>query len=224
MPKPYYQDESVTIYHGNSAELIQVLTADVLITDPPYGVMLGDTVNGQSRAKNQATYTQFADSPEYLRDVCIPIIKGAIARTSRAALFCGNRNLWLYPPADEVGCWYVPAATSRGKWGFNTSNIILYYGSSPRAGIGDFANSFSLQATSEKTIHPCAKPLKVMAWLVNKATKQGEIVIDPFCGTGGTLRAAKDLGHKVIGIDIEERYCEIAARRMAQEVLPLEYK
>jgi DNA modification methylase len=66
--------------------------------------------------------------------------------------------------------------------------------------------------------HQTVKPIKLMSELVSLFTNPGETIIDPFMGTGTTLRAAKDLGRKAIGIEIEERYCEIAAKRMAQEV------
>jgi site-specific DNA-methyltransferase (adenine-specific) len=75
--------------------------------------------------------------------------------------------------------------------------------------------------TADKTDHPCPKPYGWMAWAICLASEDGETVLDPFMGSGTTLRAAKDLGRKAIGIEIEERYCEIAAKRMRQEVLPL---
>ncbi|MDD5304003.1 MAG: site-specific DNA-methyltransferase [Elusimicrobia bacterium] len=70
--------------------------------------------------------------------------------------------------------------------------------------------------------HPSPKPECVMRWLVDELSEPGETVLDPFMGSGTTLRAAKDLGRKAIGIEIEERYCEIAAKRLSQQVLPLE--
>jgi site-specific DNA-methyltransferase (adenine-specific) len=76
--------------------------------------------------------------------------------------------------------------------------------------------------TSEKNGHPCPKPLGLMRWLVARVSKPNETVLDPFMGSGTTLLAAKDMGHRAIGIEIEERYCEIAAKRLSQEVLPLE--
>jgi site-specific DNA-methyltransferase (adenine-specific) len=72
---------------------------------------------------------------------------------------------------------------------------------------------------AEKNGHPCPKPIGQWKWLVNRATVVGDSILDPFMGSGTTLRAAKDLGRKAIGIEIEERYCEIAANRLRQEVL-----
>jgi site-specific DNA-methyltransferase (adenine-specific) len=69
--------------------------------------------------------------------------------------------------------------------------------------------------------HPCPKPLMVMRWLIGLFVPQGGLVADPFCGTGPTLLAAKESGRRAIGIEIEERYCEIAAKRLRQEVLAL---
>jgi site-specific DNA-methyltransferase (adenine-specific) len=65
--------------------------------------------------------------------------------------------------------------------------------------------------------HPSPKPLALYRWLIERVA--GHTILDPFMGSGTSLRAAKDLGRKAIGIEIEERYCEIAARRMAQLVL-----
>jgi site-specific DNA-methyltransferase (adenine-specific) len=70
--------------------------------------------------------------------------------------------------------------------------------------------------------HPAEKPLPLIAYLIGKATDPDDVVFDPFMGSGTTLRAAKDLGRKAIGIEIEERYCEIAAKRLSQMVLPLQ--
>ena len=74
-------------------------------------------------------------------------------------------------------------------------------------------------ATADPVDHPCPKPLPWMLWLVGLVSQEGETVLDPFAGSGTTLRAARDLGRRAIGIEIEERYCEIAVQRLAQGVL-----
>jgi len=73
--------------------------------------------------------------------------------------------------------------------------------------------------TADKVDHPCPKPIRWVTWLTSMVSQEGETVLDPFMGSGTTLRAARDLGRKAIGIEIEERYCEIAARRLDQAVL-----
>jgi site-specific DNA-methyltransferase (adenine-specific) len=218
--KPYYSSGNITIYLGDCREVLPTLSGiDAVVSDLPYGVDLGDVSNGQARSKHQRPYTRFKDTPEYLSTVCIPALKTALSIAKRGAVFCGNRNLWLYPPADDIGCWFVPAATSRSKWGFACCNPILYYGKSPRAGIGDTPNSVSMTVRSDDVDHPCPKPVEIMTWLVDKASLPGERILDPFMGSGTTLIAAKLLGRSAVGCEIEERYCEIAAKRLQQEVL-----
>lgn len=224
LPKPYYEDEAVTIYHADCREILPLLASvDAVVTDPPYGVFLGEVDNGQARAKNQQPYTQFSDTPEYLRDVVIPSLSQAISLAKRAVLTPGNRNAFLYPAPSDIGVWYNPAGTGRGKWGFILAHLVFYYGVDPRAGTRATASSCWAHAGDDGLAgdHPCPKPLDFTCWLVDKASMPGETVLDPFMGSGTTLRAAKDLGRRAIGIEIEERYCDIAAKRMAQMVLDL---
>jgi DNA modification methylase len=112
-----------------------------------------------------------------------------------------------------------------GRWGFTCMQPILYYGSDPflRTGQGARANSCGQTYPNDANTHghPCAKPIRMIEWLVSRASLPGEIVLDPFMGSGTTLVAAKRLGNKAIGIELEERYCEIAAKRLAQGALDL---
>ena len=225
MIKPYYEEPGIQIYHGDCREILpQLGKIDAVITDPPYGVMLGETGNVQERDRNRQPYSKFKDTPEYIASVIVPALSNCIAMASRTVVTPGNLNAFLYPRPDDVGVWYNPAGTGRGRWGFILAHLIFYYGRDPRAGRNATASSAWNLQKSDKLAgnHPCPKPLAFATWLVNKASIDRETILDPFMGSGTTLRAAKDLGHKAIGIEIEEKYCEIAVKRLAQGVLNLQ--
>jgi len=219
--KPYYEDDSVTIYHGDCRELLPTITADVLVTDPPYGVELA--ARSTKRAIRPGSYTRFADTPEYVADVAAPVVAALVAAGISAAVTPGVRNMWQYPRPADVGVIWSPAGAGMSSWGFCCSHPIFYYGKDPylARGLGSRPNGMQWNNATEENGHPCPKPLPVMTWLVRRVSIAGALVLDPFMGSGTTLRAAKDLGRRAIGIELEERYCEIAARRMGQEVLDI---
>lgn len=95
----------------------------------------------------------------------------------------------------------------------------LFYGSDPFAGKHLDPITITCNQPTRDSVHPCPKNLQVMRWIVQRASRPGETICDPFCGRGTTLRAAKDLGRKAIGIDSDERYCERAVEYLSQEVL-----
>ncbi len=220
---PYYEETGITIYHADARELMGHLAADVIVTDPPYGVNLGE-YTGTSRYKNKP-YANLPDSPDYVRSVCVPIIEHGLGIVDRLAMTPGNRCMWMYPQPDDVGIWYNPASTNRGRWGFSYANaFIFFYGKDPHnIGQGMIPNSVSGACDSVAGIdHPCPKPLQFMRWLVKRVTLTGDVVLDPFAGSGTTLIAAKILGLRAIGIEIEERYCELAVKRLSQGVMDLQ--
>ena len=118
-----------------------------------------------------------------------------------------------------MGAFYTPAAVGVGPWGFQTIHPILFYGRDYRAGLGALPTGRILTEAGADNGHPCAKPLLAWRWLLEKVSEPNDLILDPFMGSGTTLRAAKDLGRRAIGIEIEEKYCEIAVKRLAQEVL-----
>src|SRR3990167_3964253 len=94
-----------TLFYADCREILPTLTGvDAVVVDMPYGVMLGEVINGQALAKNQQPYSTFSDTPDYLKLVMIPALIQAIGIAKRALVFCGTRNVWLYPVADELGC------------------------------------------------------------------------------------------------------------------------
>ena len=233
LPKPYYHDEraGITIYHADCRDVLPLLepgSVDLVLTDPPYGVNLitktsdyrdsGRFDNGQSLMAS----TLYEDDPATIRQLIADTMPLLQRMTSRMVIFPGTRLMFAYPEPRAVGCVFTPNGAGRSPWGFQCMHPILYYGADPylEDGKGSWPNGFRTeQPNRERLDHPCPKPLYWMRWCISRASREGELVLDPFVGSGTTLRAAKDLGRRAIGIEIEERYCEIAAQRLAQGVM-----
>jgi len=204
------------LYLANCLDVLPTLNrTDAVVTDPPYGVMLGETINGQAKLKNQQPYESFSDTPEYVMKVAVKAIEFCIEHFGRVVMTPGLRNCFKYPEPDDIGAWFIPAATSRSKWGFATSQPILYYGKSPRSGKGDTATGINRTVIASDKRHPCSKPIEIMEWMVNKASVECETILDPFMGSGTTGVACANLNRKFIGIEIEEKYFDIACERIA---------
>lgn len=220
---PYYDDgNGIVIFHGDCKEIIDLIPSfDVVITDPPYGINGGKGGDSKKYGKGKYELSGWDDTPEYIEQLAVPVITKAIAMAKRAAVTPGIRNLRLYPNPTDMGCFWTPASCTHGPFGMTVFQPILYYGKDYRAGKGPLPTGRQLTEASEENGHPCPKPIKAWKWLVEKMSMQHETILDPFMGSGTTLRAAKDLGRKCIGIEIEEKYCEIAAKRLAQGVLDL---
>lgn len=222
MDKPYYQDDYVTLYCGDSLKLVEAIgPVDLVLTDPPYGINGGR--GGASKARGRGNYsgrfTVDDDTPEFVRNVAVPVIKKCIEISRAVVVTPGNKNLCLYPQPDSFGCLYQPQANGAQRWGWCDAQPIFYYGVSPLQGVRLEPCSFKSVTNDDCDYdHPCPKPYGVWARLLKKCIGDWQVVMDPFAGSGTTLRAAKDMCRKAIGIEINERYCEIAAKRMGQEV------
>lgn len=210
---PYYDEDGVTIYLGDCREVLPQIAATVLVTDPPYDVAFaGKATKHTNKKPGGYTTADHGLGPE--------VVKAALAMVERAAVFPGNRALFRYPEPNDIGCVYCPSGAGIGPWGFTCFHPVLFYGS--RATNVLAPTSIQSFDTADTKDHPCPKPMRWMRWIVNLVSRDGDVVLDPFMGSGTTLRAAKDLGRKAIGIDVDERYCEVAANRLAQGVLGLE--
>ena len=211
--KPYYEHAGITIYHGDCREVV-LSGAGVLVTDPPYG--LGRSTH-ESRAATQHGAAACA-SRNYGPVECdeqpadSKHLRALVASSREAVIWGGNyfdlppMRGWLVWDKDNGSNDYadcelawttldMPIRRLRHRW------------------MG------MLQEREEERVHPTQKPLGVMLWALSFVAEG--TILDPFMGSGTTLVAAKNLGRKAIGIEIEERYCEIAAKRLAQEVMPL---
>ncbi|MBM3947396.1 MAG: site-specific DNA-methyltransferase [SAR202 cluster bacterium] len=218
LPKPYYQDDAVVIYHADCRDVLpEVSGPAALITDPPYGI-------GWSRATWQ-------DDPAAYPD----LIRWLVAEGQRLGGWCfvfqamPNAGRWheWFPEGWRIfaACKNWAQIRHTGLW--HSWDPVIFWNSGPDNGptsgflnrdyhVGNVVGLFG-----NKNEHPSPRPLDTMCYIVHCATTERGLVVDPFMGSGTTLRAAKNLGRKAIGIEIEERYCEIAARRMMQAVLPL---
>ena len=206
---PYYDHAGITIYHGDCLEILPKVSADVLITDPPYGVDFRGKATKHKAASGGYT-TQ--DS-----DIGLRVVKASLEIVKRGVVFPGNRILHKYPQPRDIGCVYCPSGAGCGPWGFTCFHPVLFYGKRP-GGPTTPSSIQSFDVSDNPGGHPCAKPVRWLLWSVSLASCAGEVVFDPFAGSGTTLFAAKQLGRRAIGIEIEEKYCEIAAKRLSQEV------
>jgi site-specific DNA-methyltransferase (adenine-specific) len=205
--KPYYEHAGITIYHGDCREVLGCVSGDAVVADPPYGIGLD--------------YASHDDSLE----LWFPLMNVVVPMMRRCAPFvvipsCAiNRLGWWYAnhAPDWVIAWYKGSPGHAANIGFNDWEPHLVWGKPPAPMHDHFQTVCGFNVDG----HPCPKPTEWASWLVYRATTEGGMVVDPFMGSGTTLVAAKSLGRKAIGIEIEERYCEIAAKRLAQEVLPL---
>ena len=192
---------------------------DAVVTDPPYGVGLGS----KPSAIGKTAYASMDDTPDFVTRVAVPAIIKSIVIAKCCLVWTGTRNCFAYPQPCDIGSVYVSAGAGLGRWGFTCSQPFLYYGKDPylAAGKGSRANSFASNETSENNGHPCPKPIGWMVWAVTRCSFPGHIILDPFCGSGTTCVAAKKLGRRWIGIEIDEGYCEIARHRVEKTPAPM---
>jgi site-specific DNA-methyltransferase (adenine-specific) len=220
--KPYYQDDWVTIYHGDSRDIIPILLdrVDAVLTDPPYGVSEGVGSGLRKNRLIKSSYLSYDDTVENYEKTVVPVIKRCVIDYKRVVLTPGIKNMYRLPKPDHTGSFqYGKGTTVMSCWGPVLWQPIFYYGKDPYQGHLVPDSIQGLNDHAEDNGHPCPKPLKQWKKLLLRMSKEGESILDPFMGSGTTLRLCKDSGRKSIGIEIEEKYCEIAVRMMRQEVL-----
>lgn len=215
LPEPYYSDDSVTLYHGDCLEVDAWLQADVLVTDPPYGYAhrSGGGPRGRATWKNTEITN---DRDTSARD------KVLAHWGDRPALVFGS---WKRPrpsSARAVLIWDKGGHAGMGDlnlpWKPNFEEIyVLGGGFSGRRDSGVLTGHHVAANEAAGRVHPHEKPTTLMEALLAKCPPG--TVADPFAGSGSTLVAARNLGRRVVGVEMDERYCEIAAKRLAQDVL-----
>lgn len=203
--KPYYEENGITIYNADCREVVPSLEAfDAVITDGPYGMNYdtnGDrfTRGGRKLPPVYGDDQPFDPSPWLAAHYCV--------------LWGFNHFPSLLPAG---GCLIYLKRTDAAFGQFLSDAEVAWN----KNGCGVYAYRDAYFSIAGNRQHPTEKPVGLMRWTIQRSgAPDSAVILDPFMGSGTTLRAAKDLGRKAIGIEIEERYCEIAANRLRQEVL-----
>lgn len=206
----YYEDDFITLYHGDCLkDHREWLEADVLVTDPPYGMAYDS-----HRVKGRKAQTVANDQTTEVRDAAL------LAWGARPAIAFGKWNVERPANVRARLIWSKGDDPGMGDltfpWG-NSEEEIYVFGKGFAGKRGPNVLVHAKPPVSNRDAHPTPKPIPLMERLIEKCPPG--IIADPFAGSGATLVAAKNLGRKAIGVELEERYCEIIASRCQQEVL-----
>lgn len=197
--KPYYSEDGITIYHGDCREILPSVQADAVVTDPPYGI----SANRMTLGAGKKTFERGGDWDSERVDLSSLLQIG-----TAHGIWGGNYYTDLLKPTNQ---WMIWHKVNDGR-SFSECEMCWT----------DFSGNIkhlSHHWSGEDKQHPTQKPFPLMRWCLSFLPEICTSILDPFMGSGTTLRAAKDLGRKAIGIEIEEKYCEIAAKRLSQRVL-----
>ena len=212
--EPYYADDLVTLYLGDCLEVTEWLAADVLVTDPPYGVAYESNWNRDRRNAKVGRPVR-ADSDTSARDAALA------AWGDRPALVFGK---WTCPRPASTRARLIWDKRVHGTgdlsipWGPADEEIyVLGSGFTGKRESSVISVHMLTSQDRRRPAHPTPKPVGLLERLIDKCPPG--MISDPFAGSGSTLIAARNLGRRAIGVEIEERYCEIVARGLEQMTL-----
>lgn len=228
--KPYYQDSAVTIYHGDCldiAPLVRCTLGLVVVTDPPYSSGGYNETGSSAPSKGSKNETRMIAGDSMSTEGYVAALRMVLSASQpEAAYVFTDWRMWSHTKqAVEMARLRCRGMLVWDKlWGgmgrrWRTQHELICWGTRLVSEMGAGHGNVLSFGRSENENHPTEKPIDLLVAIIRNA--EPGVVFDPFAGSGTTLRAAKDLGRKAIGIEIEERYCEIAARRCAQEVMEL---
>ena len=240
--KPYYSDETVTLYHGDCLEVMADMpdrSVDAVITDPPFDARTHDMARsnveayGTSRGRGRpfGGTSSVAFTPLTHDDqLALFAEMGRVTRSwvvSNISTHTAFRFEVEKPPSGlkvlRVGAWVktnpMPIISAdRPAMGWEPIAYLHRDDVKPTWNGGGRAGNYVLP-TSQGSGHPTQKPLDMVRDFVQRFTDRGDTVLDPFAGTGTTLRAAVDEGRRAIGVEQDEKWCEHIAHRLSQTVL-----
>lgn len=207
----YHEDAGIRIFHGDCREILPTLgDFDLMLTDPPYGIGADSNAHKNGVKCRANGYREYAKTEWDNAPADNALMELVRSKSKRQIIWGGN-----YFPLPQMAGWLV---WDKGQRDFSFADGELAWTNLPMAlRIKTYPRGRLLKESGH---HPTQKPIDVMLWCIELAGNV-ETILDPFAGSGTTGRAAKDLGKKCVLIEREERYCEIAAKRLAQDVLPL---
>lgn len=241
---PYYERGGITIYHGDCREILTTMErVDCVVTSPPYNIRRNHSHAVGPNSLHKRVTAKFLNEwyddsvPEADYQASQRAMVAQLLKTCDGSVFYNHKLRhgikrigrvihpmeWLY----GLPLWCEIVWDRGGGLAFNSLRFIhsderIYQFGHPKVwhDLG-FTTVWRIPPTSQGVDHPCPFPIEIPSRCIASTTDPGDLILDPFMGSGTTLGAAKDLGRRAIGIEIEERYCEVAAKRMEQEVLPL---
>ena len=224
--KPYYEHAGITIYHGDCLEIMpDVPQAQLVLADPPYNFTTASAGSGKlnpwadlcNSAYWFAAWMQLAmDKTSKHQGALWSFCNWRTVVTITKAVFDIGQQIESLLVWDKY--WIGPGGPRGLRPSYENVALICHKNFQIKdRGVYDIQK---FPASSRKpTGHPAEKPLNLISWLIKKSCGDDALILDPFAGSGTTLVAAKELGRKAIGIELDEKYCEMAARRLQQEVL-----
>jgi site-specific DNA-methyltransferase (adenine-specific) len=218
--KPYYQDSAVTIYHADCRDILpQLEPVNLVLTDPPYGIGYGKYESHIDDAEKypEMIWSVLSECEKRVFDGWVGTFQAAKTAPMWASWIPRQWRLISMPKT------FVQILPTKGPTWATDYVLVWSVGNPKQKAVGrDWFVCETSDMSKRPDGHPCPRPLNGIKFLVSILSEPYQIILDPFMGSGTTLRATKDLGRKAIGIEIEEKYCEIAAKRMSQEVLEFE--
>ena len=246
LPEPYYEHAGITIYHGDCRNILPHLPkVDIIVTSPPYNQRIESfRPSGMHTETNwvkniSSGYCDSLPEDEYQREQ-VNLLDLSFERLAETgSVFYNHKLRWregqLIHPLDWIKktrfrlrqelIWSRDGSCTLNAKMFAPSDERIYWLDKGKHKWNQecvrYLSVWTLHSIPFKD-HPCIYPMQIPIRCISATTDPGDMVLDPFMGSGTTLVAAKQLGRKAIGIEIEEKYCEIAVKRLRQEILPFE--
>ncbi len=226
LPTPYYDQDGITIYHADCADILPTIDpadVDLLLTDPPYGININTDFSGLSGTSDWNRRKGHYQGKTYQRVVGDESHFDPTHLTlpfEQCVLFGANH---FYDKLPAEGTWHVWDKRD----GLNSnmmSDFEVFWSSFPSGPSRLYRHKWlGYMRASEvgEHLHPTQKPTSLMVTIVDKWTQPGDLIFDPYMGSGPVAQACHVLGRRYIGVEIVEDYCQIAVDRLAQQVLPL---